>query len=82
MLDLRFVRENQEAVAEAMKNRNASWDSARFAELDERRRSAIVAEEALQADRNAPKRAPSGHTNSLSCVLRRRERHSRTLRLY
>lgn len=53
MLDLRFVRENQEAVAEAMKNRNASWDSSRFAELDERRRAAIVAEEALQAERNA-----------------------------
>ena len=53
MLDIKFVRDNQEAVAEAMKNRNASWDAARFAELDEARRAAITAEETLQAERNA-----------------------------
>lgn len=53
MLDLRFVRDNQEAVAEAMMNRHASWDAARFSELDETRRVAIAQEEALQADRNA-----------------------------
>ena len=29
MLDIKFVRDNQEAVAEAMKNRNASWDAPR-----------------------------------------------------
>ena len=53
MLDIKFVRENQEFVAEAMANRNASWDSARFSELDDARREAIQAEEALQAERNA-----------------------------
>ena len=53
MLDIRFVRENQEAVAEAMKNRNASWDAARFTELDEKRREVIAKEESLQAERNA-----------------------------
>lgn len=52
MLDVRFVRENQEAVAEAMRNRNASWDGERFAELDEARRAAIAEEESLQAERN------------------------------
>lgn len=52
MLDIRFVRENQEAVAEAMKNRNASWDGERFAALDEARRAAIAEEESLQAERN------------------------------
>lgn len=52
MLDVRFVRENQEAVAEAMKNRNVSWDGERFAELDEARRAAIAEEESLQAERN------------------------------
>ena len=30
MLDIKFVRDHQEAVAEAMKNRNASWDASRF----------------------------------------------------
>ena len=53
MLDIKFVRENQDAVREAMENRNASWDAARFSELDESRREAIQQEEALQAERNA-----------------------------
>ena len=53
MLDIKFVRENLDAVREAMENRNASWDSARFSELDESRREAIQREEALQAERNA-----------------------------
>ena len=53
MLDIKYVRDNQEAVAEAMKNRHASWDAARFSELDETRRAAIAKEEALQAERNA-----------------------------
>lgn len=53
MLDLKFVRDNQEAVAQAMANRNASWDAARFSQLDEARRAAITKEEALQAERNA-----------------------------
>ena len=53
MLDIKYVRENQEEVAEAMKNRNASWDAERFSSLDENRRAAIVKEEALQQERNA-----------------------------
>ena len=52
MLDIKYVRENQEAVAEAMRNRNASWDAERFSSLDESRRAAIVKEEALQQERN------------------------------
>lgn len=57
MLDIKYVRENQEAVAEAMKNRHASWDAARFSQLDEARRAAITQEEALQAERNAASKA-------------------------
>lgn len=53
MLDIKFVRDNQEAVAQAMKNRNASWDASRFSQLDDERRAAIQKEEALQAERNA-----------------------------
>lgn len=52
MLDIKFVRSNQEAVTKAMKNRNASWDASRFSQLDEKRRVAIVREETLQARRN------------------------------
>lgn len=57
MLDIRFVRENPGLVATAMKNRNASWDAARFSELDESRRLAIAEEEALQAQRNTASKA-------------------------
>lgn len=52
MLDVRFVRENQDAVATAIKNRNGSWDSDLFTELDEQRRNAIAEVEQLQAKRN------------------------------
>ena len=44
MLDIKFVRENLAVVEEAMKNRNSSFDSARFTELDEERRAAIAEE--------------------------------------
>ncbi|MEF9841107.1 MAG: serine--tRNA ligase [Raoultibacter sp.] len=57
MLDIRFVRENQDAVAKAMEDRNARWDKARFAELEEARRAAISEEEALQAQRNSASKA-------------------------
>lgn len=53
MLDARFVRENHEAVAQAMRNRNFPWDAEAFSALDEARRSSISREEALQAQRNA-----------------------------
>ena len=53
MLDIRYVREHREEVAQAMKNRNASWDSALFSELDEARRAAIAEVEALQQERNS-----------------------------
>lgn len=52
MLDIKFVREHQDVVAQAMKNRNGSWDSDAFNELDESRRSFISEEEGLQARRN------------------------------
>ncbi|MDO4502343.1 MAG: serine--tRNA ligase [Coriobacteriia bacterium] len=57
MLDIKYVRENLDAVAEAMKNRNAKWDSERFTALDEERRAAIAEEESLQAERNAASKA-------------------------
>lgn len=53
MLDIRFVRENQDAVAAAMEARNAHWDKDRFAELDSERKVAISEEESLQAERNS-----------------------------
>lgn len=52
MLDIRFVREHLDEVAAAMKNRNHSWDSEYFQELDESRRSVIGQEEELLNQRN------------------------------
>ena len=53
MLDIKFVRENPDAVDEAMANRQTSWDRERFFALDEERRSVITQVEELQATRNA-----------------------------
>lgn len=52
MLDIRFVREHLDEVATVMKNRNHSWDSEYFQELDESRRSVIGREEELLNQRN------------------------------
>lgn len=52
MLDTKFVRENLDAVKEAMENRNSSFDDAAFIDLDARRREFIAQEEALQSERN------------------------------
>ena len=52
MLDAKYVRENLADVQEAMRNRNASFDSERFLELDRKRRELIAESESLQAERN------------------------------
>lgn len=54
MLDIKFVRENPDAVdASCASRQNAHWDRERFFELDAQRRELIVEVEGLQASRNA-----------------------------
>lgn len=53
MLDIKFVRENPDAIDEAMANRQTTWDREKFFEIDEERRSVISEVEQLQATRNA-----------------------------
>ncbi len=53
MLDARSVRENPDAVRDAMSARNSSWDVDVFLALDAERRTLIGETEALQAERNA-----------------------------
>lgn len=53
MLDIRFVRENPDAIDAAMASRISSWDREAFFELDGSRRSCIAEVERLQAERNA-----------------------------
>ncbi len=53
MLDIKWMRENREALAEAMRKLNATdapWEKA--LELDERRRELLAKVEALRAERN------------------------------
>ena len=53
MLDMKFVRENPDAIDTAMANRQTSWDREKFFELDDERRAVIGEVEELQATRNA-----------------------------
>ena len=53
MLDMKFVRENPDAVDTAMSNRQTSWDREKFFALDDERRSVIAEVEELQATRNS-----------------------------
>ena len=53
MLDIRYVRDNQEAVAQAMANRNFPWDAELFASLDEQRRGRSSRQRERLAEANA-----------------------------
>ncbi len=60
MLDARFVRENIDAVRDAMSHRGSSWSGDAFLELDEERRALIAKTEVLQARRNELSKAIGG----------------------
>jgi seryl-tRNA synthetase len=52
MLDIRFIRENTDAVKAAMANRNADVDIDAVVALDDRRRAIVAEAEELKAERN------------------------------
>ena len=52
MLDIKFIRENKEAVEENAKNRGVSVDIDKILSLDKQRRKIIVQVEALRANQN------------------------------
>ena len=52
MLDIRFIRENADAVKTAMINRNADVDVDAVLEFDNRRRAIIAEVDGLKAERN------------------------------
>lgn len=54
MLDIKFVRENPDAIDVAMANRQTSWDREKFFELDDERRAVITEVEELQELRATP----------------------------
>lgn len=51
MLDIKLVRQNPEAVAEALQKKRFVFDSQRFQALDEERKAADVASQSLLAER-------------------------------
>jgi len=51
MLDIRKVRENPEAIAEALKKKGFDFDYAAFTELDAKRKSADITSQNLQAEK-------------------------------
>jgi seryl-tRNA synthetase len=53
MLDIRWIRENPQALDQALKNRGAEPESARLVALDEARRAAIAKLQEMQTRRNA-----------------------------
>jgi len=53
MLDIKWIRENPEALDRALANRRAEPASARLIALDEARRAAILKLEEAQARRNS-----------------------------
>ena len=65
MLDIKFVRQNLDQVAQGLNNRGADVNLVRFEELGKRRRELITETEGLKAERNAasaevPKRKKAG----------------------
>lgn len=53
MLDIRFIRENKDAVAEAAKNKNINIDIDALLELDKKRLAKMQEMESLQAEKNS-----------------------------
>ena len=52
MLDIKFIRENKEAVKEAIKNRGMKLDIEELITLDEEHRKLLMEVEGLKAERN------------------------------
>ena len=53
MLDMNFVRENPDAVKEALAKRHSKIDLDAFLELDKQRREVILSVEKLKSQRNS-----------------------------
>jgi seryl-tRNA synthetase len=58
MLDIKFIRQNQEKVREAIKNKKAALDLDKLLALDERRRHLLSESETLKAEQNKRSKGP------------------------
>ncbi len=60
MLDIKFIRENVEAIAEAAKNKNIKFDLNRLLEIDKERRLLMTKLDKIRAQRNELARLAQG----------------------
>lgn len=58
MLDIKYIRENQQAVRDAIKNKNVELDLDKLLEVDAKRREVIAASESLRAEQNRRSKGP------------------------
>ena len=58
MLDIKFIRQNQNIVREAIKNKNIDLDLDKLLATDERRRHLLVESESLKAEQNRRSKGP------------------------
>lgn len=58
MLDIKFIRNNQEKVREAIKNKNVDLDLDKLLASDERRRHLLSESESLKAEQNKRSKGP------------------------
>lgn len=60
MLDIKFIRENVEAIAETAKNKNIKLDLKRLLEVDQERRTQIAELDEVRAERNELAKSAQG----------------------
>ncbi len=58
MLDIKYIRENQEAVRAAIKNKNVTLDFDKLLEVDAHRRELMTTSENLRAEQNRKSKGP------------------------
>src|SRR3989338_833477 len=58
MLDIKFIRQNQEKVREAIKNKKSALDLDKLLATDERRRHLLNESESLKAEQNKRSKGP------------------------
>src|SRR3989344_6926751 len=58
MLDIKFIRQNQEKVRDAIKNKNVDLDLNKLIAIDERRRHLLGESESLKAEQNKRSKGP------------------------
>ena len=58
MLDIKFIRQNQDKVREAIKNKNVDLDLDKLLATDERRRHLLNESESLKAEQNKRSKGP------------------------